>query len=265
MDDRPIGIFDSGIGGLTVLKEIKKILKSENLIYYGDTARVPYGPRPASEILQFSIEGAKFLVKKNIKALVLACNTMTAISYEYLKDMLDIPIIGVIDSGVRAVLKEDGISSLGIIATSATVDSKVYQKKILRANPSIQIKSKACPMFVSIVEEGWADTDIARLIIEKYLVEEEDFRKMDGLVLACTHFPVLKNTIINVLGEKIKIIDPAEETAKELKVLLKDRDLISPNKDEATYSFYVSDKAEKFRLVASKITQVDKVSEVQFI
>lgn len=102
MDDRPIGIFDSGIGGLTVLKEIKKILKSENLIYYGDTARVPYGPRPASEILQFSIEGAKFLVKKNIKALVLACNTMTAISYEYLKDMLDIPIIGVIDSGSKS-------------------------------------------------------------------------------------------------------------------------------------------------------------------
>lgn len=259
MDNRPIGVFDSGIGGITVLSEIKKLLPNENIIYYGDTARVPYGPRPIKEIKNFSLDAAKFLMEKNIKLLVIACNTATAVAYDYLKENIDIPIIGVIDPGVRAV-KNSGVQrKLALIATKATLDSMAYQDKIRKnLGEDIKVMAKATPMLVSIVEEGWGNTEISKLAIEKYLgdINKED---VELLILACTHFPVLRSQIRDYLKDSIRIIDPAEETAKETLRTLEKLDILSSSKKKGSCEFYVSDRADKFKQVCQRLTEVEAV------
>ncbi|MDO5718297.1 MAG: glutamate racemase [Tissierellia bacterium] len=261
MDNRPIGVFDSGIGGLTVLREIKKQIPNENLIYYADTARVPYGPRPKEEILRFSKEAVDFLIQKDIKVLVIACNTVTAIAYDYLIENIDIPVLGVIDPGVRAVMNAGDIKTLGLIATKATVESMQYQNRLYKGDAGLKIIARACPMLVSIVEEGWAGTDISKLIIERYLQDFKD-SSMDAIILACTHFPVLRDQIAEFLTDDIMIIDPAEETAKELKRILKDSDIENGLKDNTDTKFYVSDKADKFKSIAEKLVDINEVFEV---
>lgn len=261
MDTRPIGVFDSGIGGVTVLSEIQKLLPKENLIYYADTARVPYGPRPQEEIKDFSLQAVDFLMKKNIKLLVIACNTVTAVAYDYIAQNVDIPVIGVIDPGVRAVMNAGEIKNLGLIATKATVDSQAYQKRLSSLEKSIVVNAKACPMLVSIVEEGWADTEISKLIVEKYL-EGLKNDGIDALILACTHFPVLRNQIEDYL-EDIRIIDPARETALELERVLISRDLLNQSDQDGEVEFYVSDRAEKFKSIAMNLVDVDRVDEVE--
>lgn len=257
MDNRPIGVFDSGIGGLTVLREINKILPKESVIYYGDTARVPYGPRTREEIMKLTLDSVKFLMSKDIKALVIACNTVTAVAFDYLKETLPVPIIGVIDPGVKAVLSSGDIKRLGLIATKTTVDSKAYEKRLNKSK--IEVISKACPMLVSIVEEGWADTELSRLSIERYL-EEFKSKDLDGLIMACTHFPVLRDQIRDFIGNDIKLIDPAEETAKSLKDMLEREDILRLDDRARIVEFYVTDKAEKFKKLASDLLEIDDIN-----
>lgn len=261
MDTRPIGVFDSGIGGVTVLKEIRKLLPNENIVYYADTARVPYGPRPAAEIQKFSLEAVNFLLKKDIKLLVIACNTVTAVAFDYIVENINIPVIGVIEPGVRAVQNTKDIRKLGLIATKATVDSNAYQSRLKSQNSDLTVNAKACPMLVSIVEEGWADTEISKLVVQRYL---ENMRKdsIDALILACTHFPVLRNQI-EACVEDVRIIDPAEETALELERVLKANGILNEFDSDGEVEFYVSDSAEKFKSIAKNLIEIDRVDEVE--
>jgi len=212
---KAIGIFDSGIGGLTVLKEIVRKLPDENIIYLGDTARVPYGIRSAETVTRYSFENTNFLLSQEIKMLVVACNTATAVSLEAVKKEFPLPVIGVLEPGARAAVAATKTRKIGIIGTEATINSGAYERAIKRLAPDIEVTSIACPLFVSLAEEGWTDNDVAKLVAEKYLAP---FRKsgIDMLVLGCTHYPLLKAVISKAIGTGITLIDSATETAKEV-------------------------------------------------
>jgi len=194
MLENPIGIFDSGVGGLTVLKEISKLISTENIVYLGDTARVPYGIRSAETVVKYSIECADFLFKKQIKMLVVACNTSSSVSLHVLRERFPIPVIGVIEPGVRAALKVTKNGKIGIIGTEATVQSESYAKKIKSLNPNIEVISIACPLFVPLVEDGILEGTIAELVVERYLKDMKN-SGIDTLILGCTHYPLLKKKL----------------------------------------------------------------------
>ncbi len=264
MSNRPIGVFDSGVGGLTVLKEIKRLLPGENIVYYGDTARVPYGTRSRREILKLTRDAVSFLLARDIKALVIACNTATAVAFRFLISNLDIPVIGVIDPGTRAIMGTDHLKRLGIIATEATVDSKAYERKLKRDLPDLEVYSQACPMLVSIVEEGWGETDIATYSVRKYLANFEG-KDLDALLLACTHFPVLRRQIVDYLGPDVLIIDPAEKTASDLKEVLEEKDIKNHEEGTGTMNFYVTGTKCRFEKLAESILEEENLNIVQVI
>lgn len=263
MQEKPIGIFDSGIGGLTVLKEIAKLLPNENLIYLGDTARVPYGIRSAETVIKYSLECAFFLFRKEIKMLVVACNTSSSLSLEILKKKLPIPVIGVIEPGVKAALKVTKNGKIGIIGTEATIQSEAYPKKIKSINPDIEVVSKACPLFVPLVEEGILEGKIAEMVVERYLKELKN-SGIDTLVLGCTHYPLLKKTIQQYMGE-IQLVDSAQEIAQEVKDLLFRQKIINKNSKAGAKTFYVTDSPERFKKIGEiflnyEIKNIFKVS-----
>jgi len=263
MREKPVGIFDSGIGGLTVLKEIAKILPNEDLIYLGDTARVPYGIRSAETVIKYSIECANFLFKKEIKMLVIACNTSSSVSLEVLKKMLPIPVVGVIEPGVRAALKATKNGKIGIIGTEATVQSEAYPKKIKSIEPHTEVIAKACPLFVPLVEEGILEGSIAELVIERYLKELKN-SGIDTLILGCTHYPLLKKTIQKYM-EGITLVDSAQETAKEVREILSNRGFINKKNTPGFKTFYVTDSPERFKKIGEiflncEINNIFKVS-----
>lgn len=255
MQEKPVGIFDSGVGGLTVLKEIAKILPNEDLVYLGDTARVPYGIRSAETVIKYSIECASFLFKKGIKMLVVACNTSSSVSLEVLKEMLPVPVIGVIEPGVRAALKASKNEKIGIIGTEATVQSKAYPKKIKLIKPKIEVISKACPLFVPLVEEGILEGSIAELVIERYLKELKN-SGIDTLILGCTHYPLLKKTIQRYM-EEIILVDSAQETAKEVKKILSTQGLLNKKDTPGCKTFYVTDSPERFKKIGEIFLNCD--------
>jgi len=263
MRENPIGIFDSGVGGLTVLKEISKLIPKENIVYLGDTARVPYGIRSAETVLKYSIECADFLFKKQIKMLVVACNTSSSVSLEVLRKRLPIPVIGVIEPGVRAALKVTKNGKIGIIGTEATVQSGAYTKKIKSLNPKIEVISKACPLFVPLVEEGILEGAIAELVIERYLKDIKN-SGIDTLILGCTHYPLLKRTIQKYM-DGINLVDSAEEIAQEVKTMLSQKKLLNEKSDECYKIFYVTDSPERFKKIGEifldyEINNISKVS-----
>lgn len=263
MDNRPIGVFDSGIGGLTVLKEIMEQLPGEDIVYFGDTARIPYGSRSKETVIKYFIESARFLLTKNIKAIVIACNTASALAMEEAQAVFDIPILGVIDPGAKAAIEASKNHKIGVIGTEGTINSQAYQKKIRRMLPGAEIIGVACPLFVPIVEEGWENTDVAYISAEKYLLELKE-HNIDSLILGCTHYPALRYTIGKVFEDKINMINPAYETAKATKLMLKERDLLSDKLDEGKCNFYVSDDPEKFKrvggnIIRKEITCIEKV------
>lgn len=247
MKEKPVGIFDSGVGGLTVLKEISNILPNEDLIYLGDTARVPYGIRSAETIIRYSLECAEFLYKKGIKILVVACNTSSSVSLNILKEKLPIPVIGVIEPGVKAALKVTKTGKIGIIGTEATIQSKAYPKKIKSINPTIEVISKSCPLFVSIVEEGILEGSIAELIIERYLKEIKN-SGIDTLILGCTHYPLLKKAIQKYISG-IQLVDSAQEIAQNVKEILINQNLINNRTSVGSKTFYVTDAPERFKKI----------------
>ena len=264
MNNRPIGVFDSGLGGLTVLKEIMKITPSENIVYFGDTARVPYGPRSKETIMKYTFQAIDFLISKNVKAIVIACNTATARALKEANEKYDLPIIGVIEAGARTAAYTTNNKIVGIIGTDGTIRSKAYNIEIAKIDPDIKIIDKACPLFVPIVEEGWANTDIASLTAKRYLEELMD-KGIDSLVLGCTHYPLLKRTIGEIVGEKVKLVNPAKETAKDLKQILEDNNMLRDDVEEVPkYEYYVSDIPEKFAAIAEEFLkkEIDDIKNV---
>ena len=252
----PIGVFDSGVGGLTVAREISRQLPYENIVYFGDTARVPYGSKSQNTIIRFSEQIIRFLRTKQVKAIVIACNTASALALDAVKDEFDLPIIGVVIPGARAAVEATTNGKVGVVGTEATVQSGMYTKVIQGMNPKIEVIEKACPLFVPLVEEGFKEHIVTREIIEYYL-ESMRNTDIDAMILGCTHYPLLRSKIREYMGDKIQIVNPAYETAMDLKRLLEEKEMANDETTEhhSEYSFYVSDAAEKFMLLAGDAGQ----------
>jgi glutamate racemase len=250
MKNLAIGVFDSGVGGLTVLKEVRALLPQEQIIYLGDTARVPYGNRSPYTVTKYTLENALFLLTRGIKMLVIACNTASALSLNVIKKKLPIPVIGVIEAGAREAVAHTEKGRIGIIGTNATVRSKAYEKAVYRINPSIEVMSRSCPLFVPIVEEGLERDRVAQVMARKYL---GDLKKvdLDVLVMGCTHYPMLEPVIAKVMGKGIRIVNTGRETAKEARELLERRALLR-SRARASTEYFVTDAPEAFREVGSR-------------
>lgn len=244
-DARPIGIFDSGVGGLTVVGKMGEILPSEDLIYFGDTARVPYGTKSKETVTRFSVENVEFLMEHNVKLVIVACNTASSLSLEFLKRCFRVPIIGVIEPGARQAVSSTRNNRIGVIGTSATVSSGAYEKAVKKINPRNSVLTQACPLFVPLVEEGWIDKPVTREIAEIYL---KPFRakSVDTLILGCTHYPILKSVIRKVAGPSVVLIDSAKEVAKEAKSILDASGLLKSSKAKGRHKFFVSDEPSRF-------------------
>lgn len=254
--EAPVGVFDSGVGGLTVAREIMRQLPQENIVYFGDTARVPYGSKSQDNIIRFSRQIINFLKTKEVKAIVIACNTASALALDTVKNEIDIPIIGVIEPGARAAVRETRNAKIGVVGTEATINSETYTKVIKRLNPDAEVVGKSCPLFVPLVEEGFAKHKITEEVIDIYLSE---FKKtdIDTMILGCTHYPLLRSRIMAYLGEQVHIVNPAYETAIDLKGILEKNGTANHSDRSATYEFYVSDAAEKFTKLANTILPYD--------
>ena len=254
----PIGVFDSGVGGLTVAREIMRNLPNEDIVYFGDTARVPYGSKSKDNIIRYSRQIIHFLQTKGVKAIVIACNTASALALETVKDEFDIPIIGVVEPGARAALAVTETKKIGVIGTEATVRSAMYEKIIQGTRPDVSVLAKACPLFVPLVEEGFKKHHVTDEIIDYYLASLKE-TDIDALILGCTHYPLLRSKIREYVGEKITLVNPAYETAMDLKVILQENDMENPDieGDHGSYSFYVSDAADKFKQFANSILPYD--------
>ncbi|MFH0772662.1 MAG: glutamate racemase [Candidatus Omnitrophota bacterium] len=251
MKNSPIGVFDSGVGGLTVVRELVRELPNEDIVYFGDTARVPYGAKSASTIKKFSIENVLFLLKFNVKMIITACNTSSAICLPFLSRYFNVPILGVIKPGAKAAVGSTRNGRIGIIGTYATIASGAYEAEIKSISPSAKVYSKSCPLFVPLAEEGWANDGVADIIADRYLAPLKK-RGIDALILGCTHYPLLRMAIKNVMGDGVNLVDSAEETAREAGSLLEERALRSSSGKKSVCRFYVSDAPEKFKLVAKK-------------
>jgi glutamate racemase len=242
LNRKAIGVFDSGLGGLTVVKELKKVLPNERIVYFGDTARVPYGSKSKEVIVRYSKEIVKFLKTQDVKMIVIACNTASAFALEELKKELDIPVIGVIEAGARMAVEVG--ENIGVIGTKGTVSSKAYYNAIKKIKLGANVYQKACPLFVPLIEEGMVDDPITEEIVKKYLNEIDVM--IDSLVLGCTHYPLLTKVINKLTNGKIKLINPAEETAKEVKMILKELNMEN-FKREKEDQYFVSDEPENFK------------------
>jgi glutamate racemase len=252
-DGRPLGVFDSGIGGLTVARELLRQLPGERLVYLGDTARTPYGNKTPQTLIRFALEIGLFLKHKGVKMLVVACNSSSAYCLPALRESLGIPVVGVIEAGARAAVGRRKGQRVGVIGTRATVRSGAYQKAIHNLEPSAKVIAEACPLFVPIVEEGWAGHALARQAAAEYLLPLKR-RGVESLVLGCTHYPLLKPVIAKVLGKDIALVDSARETAREVKELLHTTGLASGRKtvpfDE--HQFFVTDLPDQFSVLGRR-------------
>lgn len=254
----PIGVFDSGVGGLTVAREIMRHLPNENIVYFGDTARVPYGSKSKDNIIRYSRQIINFLKTKNVKAIVIACNTASALALDVVREEFDVPIIGVVEPGARAALEATKSKKIGVIGTEATIRSAMYEKIIKGFDGDATVVGKACPLFVPLVEEGFAKHKVTEEIIDYYLASFMD-TDIDSLILGCTHYPLLRSRIKEYVGEQITLVNPAYETAMDLRQVLKDCDMENTemSDEHAAYSFYVSDAADKFKQFANSILPYD--------
>lgn len=253
----PIGVFDSGVGGLTVAREIIRQMPDEKIIYFGDTARVPYGGKSRDTVIRYSRQIIRFLKTKQVKAIVIACNTATSFALEIIQKELDIPVIGVIHAGAKAAVDATRNGKIGVIGTEGTIRSGIYTDLIKKMCDDIEVTAKACPLLVPLVEEGLFHDTVTDEIASRYLNSLKQ-RYIDTLVLGCTHYPLLRSTLRRLMGDEVTLVDPAYETAIELKCLLEDQDLICNDKSTADqYQFYVSDLAEKFTAFATSILPDD--------
>ena len=239
-----IGVFDSGIGGLTVLQRIMEALPKENTVYLGDTARAPYGTKSVETVLRYSFENSEFLLAKGVKVVVVACNTSTAVALERLKDNLPIPVVGVIDPGVRKAIRTSKNKKVGVIGTEATIQSGAYTHALKAADSAVEVYSRACPLFVPLVEEGWTDNAVVEMTVQVYLSSLKH-SGIDTLILGCTHYPLLKKAIRKFMGSGVRLIDSAEETAQEVQALLR-KGTLSKKSGKGVHSFFVTDAPDRF-------------------
>ena len=255
----PIGVFDSGVGGLTVAREIMRNLPNEHIVYFGDTARVPYGSKSKDTIIRYSRQIIRFLETQNVKAIVIACNTATALALDTVEKEFDIPIIGVIKSGARVAVDTTVNKRVGVIGTESTINSHMYHKLIQELDPEITVFGKACPLFCPLVEEGWLKDPVTEEVAKRYL-DELMKQDIDSLILGCTHYPLLRSLLRGIVGEQVNLVNPAYETAKELEQLLISRNLMNPGTKapvKEPYRFFVSDAADKFKNFANSILPYD--------
>jgi glutamate racemase len=251
----PVGVFDSGVGGLTVAREIMRQLPDERIVYFGDTARVPYGNKSRETILRYSRQIIRFLRTKKVKAIVIACNTATAYTLDTVSKESDIPVIGVINAGARTAVRATRNGKIGVIGTEATVSTGIYTEVMKKLCPDLEVYGKSCPLFVPLVEEGLLHDSVTDEIASRYLAELKA-KYIDTLVLGCTHYPLLRSTMRRLMGEEVTLVNPAYETAIELKALLTEQNLLRDrpaDSSEEKYQFYVSDLAEKFTSFATSI------------
>lgn len=240
--DSPIGLFDSGFGGLTVMKELYRLLPNENLIYLGDTANLPYGSKSPSTIIEYAKKNGQFLMKKGIKLLIIPCHTACCHALQILQNELPIPVIGVIEPGITLVKPFKRIAVLG---TTSTIESGLYQHLILKQNPKMVVLAKACPLFVPLVEEGFHEHESARLIAKKTL--EEIKGRIDAVLLACTHYPLMRKVLKEELGDDVVLIEPAYACAQRALETLTQSQMLRLSKERPTHQFYVTDDPKKFQ------------------
>lgn len=249
---QPIGIFDSGIGGLTVLKEVRREIPEEDIVYFGDTARLPYGTKSKETVTKFSIENVEFLEEFETKLVIVACNTASSLGLDVLRNRFTVPIIGVIEPGARQALARTQNGRIGVIGTKATIGSGSYEACLKRLDPAAKVYSQACPLFVPFVEEGWLDGEVVSKVTRVYLDPLKNFG-IDTLILGCTHYPLLAQVIRKTLGEDTRLVNSAEETAREAKGLLNKLGLgTDRRKDQQETRFYVSDEPEQFRTLGER-------------
>lgn len=261
MDSKAIGIFDSGVGGLTVLNEILKVLPHEHTAYLGDTARIPYGTKSPVTVTRYARQITSFLVKHDIKLLVVACNTASAVSLGVLKSEFSIPIVGVIEPGARRAATVTKNGRVGVIGTEATIRSEAYVKAINGIDPNIAVITRACPLFVPLAEEGWVDNEVAVLTARTYL---KGFRKaeVDTMVLGCTHYPLLSGIISEVMGEGVTLVDSGQETARTIAETLRSLGILRASAEKGEHRYYVTDVPDDFTKVASRFLD-DALEDVQ--
>ena len=247
----PIGVFDSGVGGLTVVKAISEHLPQENIIYFGDTARVPYGVKSVEMIAHYATQITEFLLEKRVKMLVIACNSMAAVASEVIRDLSDVPVLDVISAGAQRAVSDTQSDKVAVIGTLATINSGAYIKAIQQLNDSVRVVSQACPLFVPLVEEGWLEHDVTRRVAEEYLNPVLQ-QGVDSLVLGCTHYPLLKPLLQQVVGQQVQLIDSAETVAREVGQQLQLQSLRNTQGHDGRYDFYVTDVPQRFQAVGER-------------
>ena len=253
--EAPIGVFDSGVGGLTVVREIMRQIPNEKIVYFGDTARVPYGSKSKETVTRYSRQIVRFLQTKQVKAIVVACNTASAFALDEIEKEIDIPIIGVVRPGAKVAAEATRNGRVGVIGTAGTVGSNIYSTYIKQIKPNAEVTSKACPLFVPLVEEGLWQDPVTDEIAMRYLSELIDIG-IDTLILGCTHYPLIRSTVGRIMGEHVTLVNPAYETARELKELLMEKGLFNPIPPQLgtnKYQFFVSDGADRFMQFANSI------------
>ncbi len=262
---KPIGVFDSGVGGLTVVKELLRQLPHEDIVYFGDTARVPYGIKSKETVIRFSIENILFLLKHDVKFICLACNTVSSFALPEIKNHFKIPIVGVITPGAREAVYATQNKRIGVIGTKGTVNSRAYEKEIKQLNPGVKVTAAACPLFVPFVEEGWLGGNVVKSVVKHYL---KPLKKagVDTLILGCTHYPLLKNLIRDEMGKDVTLIDSARQVAIEVNNILASEGLLH-KKGIGKHKFFVSDNPEWFsnlaeRFLGRPVRNVKRVNNV---
>lgn len=261
---QPIGVFDSGIGGLTVVKALMRELPTESIVYFGDTARVPYGTKSKSTVVKFSLENVEFLLRFGVKCIVIACNTSSSWALPTLRKYFKVPIVGVIRPGAMAAVRTTRNKRIGIIGTTATIQSRAYETAIQRLNPSVQVFSQSCPLFVPLVEEGWLNGNISLDVAHHYLKPLMKSH-IDTLILGCTHYPLLASTIQRSVGSKVNLVDSARQTALEVRKLLEAEKMLSKRKIPPRYRCFVTDETSRFSLLSRKFlgrvdTSIERVN-----
>jgi len=247
----PIGVFDSGVGGLTVVRALMERLPFEHIHYFGDTARVPYGVKSVETIAHYTTQIAQFLLEREVKLLIIACNTMAAVAAQVVRDLSPAPVLDVIDAGAVSALTASRSQRIGVIGTPTTINSNAYALAIHRIDPGARIVSQACPLFVPLVEEGWLDHPVTRLTAQEYL-RPVLAEKVDTLVLGCTHYPLLKPLLAEVAGPDVSLVDSAEAMADRAAALLSERQLQNPGRGRPDYHFYVTDVPLRFQTIGER-------------
>lgn len=254
MNSRPIGVFDSGIGGLTVVHALTRRLPHENIVYFGDTARVPYGPKSPQVVREYAAQDVDFLLSKNVKMVVIACNTVSSVALDVVQKHAKMPVVGVILPGAMAAVKASGKKRIGVIGTRATVNSSAYTNALRQLDHDVEVFEQECPLFVPLAEEGWIDHKVTDAVAKEYLFPLRQHR-IDTLILGCTHYPILRRAIASALDERVGLIDSGEAAAQEVERVLDEHGIRNPSTERANLQFYVSDIPAKFAEIGERFLQ----------